>query len=158
MDAATNCAFSPRPTAVDALNQKPQWPSCALAICLIIRNISHGRYITERRPILERAKNGGAAGAHALYRTAHPFFGKVRLCYDDLDHPGFVREDRNPFASLDLSLPKAVAIVWPRAAVDAFVTLADSLVQPSMGYAIWPSMTFRTGRRAWHAEPDVAAQ
>jgi hypothetical protein len=37
-----------------------------------------------------------AAGAHALYRTVRAFFGKVRLCYDDVGHPGFVREDRNP--------------------------------------------------------------
>ena len=74
--------------------------------------------------------SGGPAGAHALYRTVRAFFGKVRLCYDDVDHPGFVREDRNPFASLDLSLPKAAVIVWPRAAVDAFVALADGWPNP----------------------------
>ena len=102
-----------------------------------------------RKWLLERAESSGPAGAHALYRTVRAFFGKVRLCYDDVDHPGFVREDRNPFASLDLSLPKAAIIVWPRAAVDAFVALADGLGQPSMGDAIVMMSWLGVRRQDW---------
>jgi hypothetical protein len=95
----------------------------------------------------------GAAGAHALYRTVRAFFGKVRLCYDDVDHPGFVNQDRNPFASLDLSLPKATVVVWPRAAVDAFVSLADAVGQPSMGDAIVVRSWLGVRRQDWLAWP-----
>jgi hypothetical protein len=102
-----------------------------------------------RRWLLDRAESSGAAGAHALYRTVRAFFGKVRLCYDDVDHPGFVPEDRNPFASLDIGLPKAVVVVWPRAAVDAFVALADSLGQPSMGDAIVMMSWLGVRRQDW---------
>jgi integrase len=108
-----------------------------------------------RKWLLERAELGGPAGAHALYRTVRAFFGKVRLCYDDIDHPGFVREDRNPFASLDLSLPKAVVIVWPRGAVDAFVALADSLGQPSMGDAIVMMSWLGVRRQDWLTWPTT---
>jgi hypothetical protein len=78
----------------------------------------------------------GPAGAHSLYRTARAFFGKIRLCYDSVDHPGFVPEHLNPLKSLDLSLPRGTLLIWPRAAVDAFVSLADAEGQPSMGDAI----------------------
>ena len=104
---------------------------------------------TARSWLLERSERSGPAGAHALYRTVRAFFGKVRLCYDDVDHPGFVREDRNPFASLDLSLPKAAVVVWPRAAVDAFVGLADGLGQPSMGDAIVMMSWLGVRRQDW---------
>lgn len=49
-----------------------------------------------REWLLERAASGGPAGAHALYRTARAFFGRVRLCYDTVDHPGFVPKHENP--------------------------------------------------------------
>jgi hypothetical protein len=106
-----------------------------------------------RKWLMERAAVSGAAGAHALYRTVRAFFGKVRLCYDDVDHPGFVNQDRNPFASLDLSLPKASVIVWPRGAVDAFVSLADALGQPSMGDAIVVMSWLGVRRQDWLAWP-----
>jgi hypothetical protein len=67
----------------------------------------------------------GWAGMHSLYRTIRAFFGKVRLCYDTVDHPGFVPPKENPAAELDLGLPKPNLILWPRAAIDAFVSIAD---------------------------------
>ena len=85
-----------------------------------------------REWLLERAASGGPAGAHALYRTARAFFGRVRLCYDTVDHPGFVPKHENPLLSLDLELPKSTVLVWPRAAVEAFVALADETGEPSM--------------------------
>jgi len=96
-----------------------------------------------------RAEKSGPSGAHALYRTVRAFFGQVRLCYDDMDHPGFVPEARNPFASLNLSLPKAPMILWPRAAVDAFVPLADEKGQPSIGDAIVMMSWLGVRRQDW---------
>lgn len=86
--------------------------------------------------LVQRAKLGGASGAHALYRTARAFLGKIRLCYEDVDHPGVVPEHANPLVSLSLSLPQSQIRVWPRAAVDAFVDLADRAGHPSIGDAI----------------------
>ena len=108
---------------------------------------------TARRWLKERARSGGPSGAHALYRTVRAFFGKIRLCYDDVNHPGFVPENRNPFASLDLSLPKAAVVVWPRAAVDAFVALADSSGQPSMGDAVVMMSWLGVRRQDWLTWP-----
>jgi hypothetical protein len=68
----------------------------------------------------------GWAGAHSMYRTIRAFFGRVRLCYDRVDHPGFVPPKEDPAAELDLGLPKPNLILWPRAAIDAFVVLADN--------------------------------
>jgi hypothetical protein len=96
-----------------------------------------------------RADKSGPSGAHALYRTVRAFFGQVRLCYDDLDHPGFVPEARNPFASLNLSLPKAPMILRPRAAVEAFVSLADEWDQPSIGDAIVMMSWLGVRRQDW---------
>src|SRR5260370_3088540 len=62
----------------------------------------------------ERAAAGGAAGAHALYRTARAFFGKIRLCYPSVDHPGFLPENANPFVGPDLGRPKSTILVAPR--------------------------------------------
>jgi integrase len=77
------------------------------------------------------------------------FFGQVRLCYEDLDHPGFVPEARNPFASLNLSLPKAPMILWPRDAVEAFVSLSDEWDQPSIGDAIVMMSWLGVRRQDW---------
>ena len=44
---------------------------------------------------------------------------------DSVDHPGFVPPKENPAAELDLGLPKPNLILWPRAAIDAFVALAE---------------------------------
>jgi hypothetical protein len=78
----------------------------------------------------------GWAGMHSLYRTIRAFFGKVRLCYDRVDHPGFVPPKENPAAELDLGLPKPNLILWPRAAIDAFVSIADESGHTSIGDAI----------------------
>jgi hypothetical protein len=79
---------------------------------------------------------GGPAGMHSLYRTVRAMFGNIRLVYEDVDHPGIVKEEENPFLSLDLSLPKAAVILSPAGAVEAFVQLANELGQPSMGDAV----------------------
>jgi integrase len=84
-------------------------------------------------------EHGGAngwAGMHSMYRTIRAFFGKVRLCYDSVDHPGFVPIEANPAAELDLGLPKPNLILWPRDAIDAFVRLADRSGHASIGDAI----------------------
>jgi hypothetical protein len=62
-----------------------------------------------------RPKVVTGSGMHSLYRTIRAFFGKVRLCYDSVDHPGFVPPKQNPAAELDLGLPKPNLIIWPRA-------------------------------------------
>jgi integrase len=81
-------------------------------------------------------KANGWAGMHSMYRTVRAFFGKVRLCYDTVDHPGFVPIEANPAAQLDLGLPKPNLILWPREAIDAFVALADDRGHQSIGDAI----------------------
>jgi len=86
--------------------------------------------------LVKRASVSGAAGAHALYRTVRAFFSKIRFCYDDVDHPGIVPENANPLTNLQLTLPESRILVWPRAAVDAFVSLADERGHPSIGDAI----------------------
>ncbi len=86
--------------------------------------------------LMKRGASNGAAGAHALYRTVRAFFGKIRFCYDDVDHPGIVPENANPVANLQLALPDSRILVWPRSAVDAFVGLADERGHPSIGDAI----------------------
>jgi integrase len=102
-----------------------------------------------REWLLERAASGGPAGAHALYRTARAFFGRVRLCYDTVDHPGFVPKHENPLLSLDLELPKSTVLVWPRAAVEAFVELADETGEPSIGDAIVMMSWLGVRRQDW---------
>lgn len=96
-----------------------------------------------------RAIAGGPSGAHALYRTARAFLNKVRLVYTEKGHPGIVLEHENPFQSLDLSLPTASLIVWPRAAIEAFVALADELGQPSIGDALVMMSWLGTRRQDW---------
>jgi integrase len=83
-----------------------------------------------------RAEATGVSGAHSLYRTVRAFFGKIRLVYDDVDHPGFVPADKNPVTSLNFGLPSTSIILWPREAIDEFVALADASGQPSIGDAI----------------------
>jgi hypothetical protein len=102
-----------------------------------------------REWLQERAAAGGAAGAHALYRTARAFFGKIRLCYPSVDHPGFVPENANPLVGLDLGLPKSTILVWPRGAVRAFVELADDDGQPSIGDAIVMMSWLGVRRQDW---------
>lgn len=97
------------------------------------RKLSQGE---ARQWIVGHAARGGPSGAHALYRTVRAFFGQVRLVYTDVEHPGIVREHENPFTSLNLTLPKSLILLWPREAVDAFVMLADTEGQPSIGDAI----------------------
>jgi hypothetical protein len=81
---------------------------------------------------------------HSLYRTIRAFFGKVRLCYDSVDHPGIVPPKENPAAELDLGLPKSNVILWPRAAIDAFVSSPDGSGHTSIGDAMvmmgWPGV------------------
>ena len=62
--------------------------------------------------------------------------GKTRLIYNEVGHPGVVPDERSPFTSLDLGLPKSPMILWPREAIDLFVKLADDSGQPSIGDAI----------------------
>jgi hypothetical protein len=102
-----------------------------------------------REWLVARALAGGASGAHSLYRTCRAFFGKARLLYNEVGHPGIVPEERNPFTSLNLSLPRATLIVWPRAAVEAFVAIADELGQPSIGDAVVMMSWLGTRRQDW---------
>ena len=112
---------------------------------------------TVRKWLLARGRAGGWSGMHSCYRTIRAFFGKVRLCYDSVDHPGFVPPEANPVVKLDLGLPTVNLLLWPRAAIDAFVALADQESEPSMGDAVvmmawlgvrkqdwlsWPATTF----------------
>jgi integrase len=116
-----------------------------------------------REWLMERGLAGGASGAHSLYRTARAFFSKARLLYKDKDHPGIVPEEKNPFLSLNLSLPTASLIVWPRAAVEAFVALADATGQPSIGDAMVVMSWLGTRRQDWllwpatHFDRDLLA-
>ncbi len=101
----------------------------------------------------------GLAGAHSLYRTIRAFFGKVRLCYDSVNHPGFVPIKENPAAELDLGLPKPNLILWPRAAVDAFVALADESGHSSIGDAIVMMGWLGVRKQDWLGWPaDVFAR
>jgi len=79
---------------------------------------------------------GRPVGPDELREASRAFFGKVRLCYDSVDHPGFVPPKENPAAELDLGLPKPNLILWPRAAIDAFVSIADESGHTSIGDAI----------------------
>lgn len=97
----------------------------------------------------ERAKIGGPSGAHALYRTARAFFGKIRLCYDSVDHPGFVPANANPLEGLDLGLPHSPMIIWPRGAVQAFIELADQQGQHSIGDALVMMSWLGVRRQDW---------
>lgn len=104
---------------------------------------------TVRKWLQERAEAGGASGAHALYRTARAFLGKIRLCYDSVDHPGFVPANANPLEGLDLGLPKSTILVWPRAAVQAYVDIADADGQPSIGDAMVMMSWLGVRRQDW---------
>jgi hypothetical protein len=104
----------------------------------------------------ERAKAGGGAGAHALYRVARAFLGKIRLCYDSVDHPGFVPENENPLIGLDLGIPRSPIIIWPRGAIQAFVELADNDGQPSIGDAMIMMSWLGVRRQDWlHWPADI---
>lgn len=102
-----------------------------------------------RKWLLERGAAGGTSGAHACYRTIRAFFGRVRLVYDDVDHPGIVPKAENPFVSLDLSLPTSTILVWPRAAVQAFVALCDARGEPSLGDAMVTMAWLGVRRQDW---------
>lgn len=102
-----------------------------------------------REWIVAHAYADGPSGAHSLYRTCRAFFNKCRLIYKQKGHPGIVPKNANPFESLDLSLPTAGLIVWPRAAVDDFVTLADELGQPSIGDAVTYMAWLSTRKQDW---------
>lgn len=106
-----------------------------------------------RKWLRRRAAEGGPAGAHALYRAARALFGKVRLIYDSVDHPGFVPAHANPLVDLDLGLPTGTILPWPRAAVDAFVALADAEGEPSIGDAIVMMSWLGVRRQDWLAWP-----
>ena len=95
----------------------------------------------------------GWAGMHSLYRTIRAFFGKVRLCYDRVDHPGFVPIEANPAAELDLGLPKPNLILWPRDAVEAFVALADGSGHQSIGDAIVMMSWLGVRKQDWLSWP-----
>jgi integrase len=107
--------------------------------------------------LLVHADEEGPSGAHACYRTCRAFFGQVRLIYPSVDHPGFVPDYQNPMRKMKLTLPTGQMMIWPRAAVEAFVALADAEGEPSIGDAIvimswlgprkqdwlsWPADTF----------------
>lgn len=102
-----------------------------------------------REWVVEHAYAYGPSGAHALYRTCRTFFNKCRLIYKVKGHPGIVPENANPFASLDLTLPTAGLIVWPRDAVDDFVALADEMGQPSIGDAVTYMAWLSTRKQDW---------
>lgn len=104
---------------------------------------------TVRKWLQERAAAGGPSGAHALYRTARAFFGKIRLCYDDVAHPGFVPANANPLEGLDLGLPTAPMIIWPRGAVQAFIELADAEGEHSIGDALVMMSWLGVRRQDW---------
>lgn len=102
-----------------------------------------------RKWLQDRAAAGGPSGAHALYRTARALFGKIRLCYDSVDHPGFVPANANPLEGLDLGLPHSPMIIWPRGAVQAFVELADEQGQQSIGDALVMMSWLGVRRQDW---------
>ena len=99
------------------------------------------------------ARTRGRSGAHSLYRTCRAFFGKVRLVYDSVDHPGFVPEYANPMKRLDLELPTAVVLVWPREAIQAFVALADKEGDPSIGDTVVMMSWLGVRRQDWLTWP-----
>jgi hypothetical protein len=70
-----------------------------------------------------------------------------------VDHPGFVPAHANPLASLDLSLPDAVILPWPREAVAAFVELADREGEPSIGDAVVTMSWLGVRRQDWLSWP-----
>lgn len=104
---------------------------------------------TVRAWLLQHGTDNGPAGAHSLYRTARAFLGQVRLCYDRVDHPGFVPENANPLAKLKMPMPKATLLAWPREAVDAFVALADEAGEPSIGDALVMMSWLGVRRQDW---------
>ena len=102
-----------------------------------------------REWLVGRGRAGGQSGMHSCYRTCRALFNKAGLLYTDAKHPGIVQPERNPFLKLNLSLPTAALIVWPRAAIDAFVALADELGQPSIGDAVVMMSWLGTRRQDW---------
>lgn len=114
------------------------------------RRLSQGE---ARAWLMERAAAGGKSGAHSLYRTVRAFFGQVRLCYTDVDHPGIVPPHENPFTALNLSLPTSNPLPWPREAVAAFIALADAEGEPSMGDAIVTMSWLGVRRQDWLGWP-----
>lgn len=93
--------------------------------------------------------------AHQWYRTCRAMFNKTQLIYDDATHPGYVAELLNPFAKLDIEMPKAKLIVWPVAAVEAAVAIADLAGRPSLGDAITCMYWLGTRRQDWMRWPPT---
>lgn len=108
---------------------------------------------TLRTWLQDHGRAYGWSGAHSLYRTIRAFFGRVRLCYASVDHPGFVAPKDNPAAELDLGLPKPNLILWPRAAIDAFIALADEAGHPSIGDAVVMMGWLGVRKQDWLAWP-----
>ena len=89
---------------------------------------------------------------HQIYRTCRAVLNKTHLFYPRT-HPGFVSRDDNPFARLEIELPKARLIAWPRAAICATVAIADELGRPSLGDALLLMSWLGTRRQDWLAWP-----
>ncbi len=90
--------------------------------------------------------------AHQLYRTCRAVLNKTHLVYPR-SHPGYVSRDDNPFARLEMELPKALLIVWPREAIHAMIEIADELGRPSLGDAILLMSWLGARRQDWLAWP-----
>lgn len=90
--------------------------------------------------------------AHQLYRTCRAVLNKTHLVYPR-SHPGYVSRDDNPFARLEMELPKASLIVWPREAIHAMIEIADELGRPSLGDAILLMSWLGARRQDWLAWP-----
>lgn len=125
----------------------------------------------EAQDWVEAEAKGKPSMAHQLYRTCRAIFNKTHLFYPRA-HPGFVSRDDNPFARLEMALPQAPLIVWPHAAIQAMVAIADELGRPSLGDAIlmmsylgvrrqdwlaWPGNIFDSPYLAWATEKTNAA-
>jgi len=106
-----------------------------------------------RKWLLARGRAGGWSGMHSCYRTMRAFFGKVRLCYDSVDHPGFVPPEANPVVKLDLGLPTVNLLLWPREAIDAFVAMADQVGEPSIGDAVVMMAWLGVRKQDWLSWP-----
>lgn len=102
-----------------------------------------------REWLVGRGRAGGQSGMHACYRTCRAFFNKAGLLYNDPKHPGIVPPERNPFLKLNLSLPTAALVVWPQAAIEAFVALCDERGHPSIGDAVVMMSWLGTRRQDW---------
>lgn len=98
------------------------------------------------------AKGESPSMCHQIYRTCRAVLNKTHLLYPRT-HPGFVSRDDNPFARLEIELPKAQLIAWPREAIYAMVAVADELGRPSLGDALLLMSWLGTRRQDWLAFP-----